>query len=30
MDAFRLGIILGGIYERSRQKDIIEKGVKGD
>jgi hypothetical protein len=30
MDAFRLGIILGGIYEHSRQKDRIEKAVKGD
>lgn len=30
MDAFRLGIILGGIYERSRQKDIIEKAVRHD
>jgi hypothetical protein len=30
MDAFRLGIILGGIYERSRQKDKIEKAVSGD
>lgn len=24
MDAFRLGIILGGVYERSRQKAKIE------
>jgi hypothetical protein len=30
MDAFKLGIILGGVYERNRQKDIIEKAVKGD
>jgi hypothetical protein len=30
MDAFRLGIMLGGMYERSRQKDRIEKAVKGE
>jgi hypothetical protein len=27
MDAFRLGIILGGLYERNRQKVEIRKGV---
>lgn len=30
MDAFRLGIILGGVYEHNKQKVQIEKVVKGD
>lgn len=28
MDAFRLGIILGGIYERNKEKCKIEKGAE--